>query len=52
MIGFGITLPVLPSYVERLAQAEGATRQAIVMHVALLTAAYPLAQLVFAPPTR
>jgi hypothetical protein len=27
MIGFGITLPVLPFYVERLAQAEGATRQ-------------------------
>lgn len=49
MIGFGITLPVLPFYVERLAQAEGATRQAIVMHVALLTAAYPLAQLVFVP---
>lgn len=49
MIGVGITLPVLPFYVERLAQAEGAPRQAIVMHIALLTAAYPLAQLVFAP---
>ena len=49
MIGFGITLPVLPFYVERLAQAEGATPQAVVMHVALLTAAYPLGQLVFAP---
>ena len=49
MIGFGITLPVLPFYVTRLAQAEGATQQAIVMHVALLTAAYPLGQLVFAP---
>jgi multidrug resistance protein len=49
MIGFGITLPVLPFYVERLAQAEGSTPQAVVMHVALLTAAYPLGQLVFAP---
>ena len=49
MIGFGITLPVLPFYVERLAQAEGATPRAVVMHVALLTAAYPLGQLVFAP---
>ena len=49
MIGFGITLPVLPFYVERLAQAEGATPQTVVMHVALLTAAYPLGQLVFAP---
>ena len=49
MIGFGITLPVLPFYVERLAQAEGATRQAIVLHVTLLTAVYPLGQLAFAP---
>ncbi len=49
MIGFGITLPVLPFYVERLAQAEGTARQAIVMHVTLLTAVYPLGQLVFAP---
>lgn len=49
MIGFGITLPVLPFYVDRLAQAEGATRQDIVMHVTLLTAIYPLGQLVFAP---
>lgn len=49
MIGFGITLPVLPFYVERLAQAEGAVRQSIVMHVTLLTAVYPMGQLVFAP---
>ena len=49
MIGFGITLPVLPFYVERLAQAEGLTRQAIVLHVTLLTAVYPIGQLVFAP---
>jgi DHA1 family multidrug resistance protein-like MFS transporter len=49
MIGFGITLPVLPFYVERLAQAEGVTPQAIVMHVTLLTAVYPMGQLVFAP---
>jgi hypothetical protein len=40
MIGFGITLPVLPFYVERLAQAEGVTPEAIVMHVTLLTAVY------------
>jgi len=49
MIGFGITLPVLPFYVERLAQAEGVTPEAIVMHVTLLTAVYPMGQLVFAP---
>ena len=49
MIGFGITLPVLPFYVERLARNEGATGSSIVMHVTVLTAVYPFAQLVFAP---
>lgn len=49
MIGFGITLPVLPFYVERLALAQGASRQSIVLHVALLTGVYALMQLVFAP---
>lgn len=39
MIGLGITLPVLPFYVERLGQAGGVPREAIVMHVAMLTAA-------------
>jgi len=49
MIGFGITLPVLPFYVERLALAEGATRQSVVIHVGLLTGVYALMQLIFAP---
>ena len=49
MIGFGITLPVLPFYVERLALVGGASRQAIVLHVGLLTGIYPLVQLIFAP---
>ncbi|MDP1857176.1 MAG: MFS transporter [Gemmatimonadaceae bacterium] len=49
MIGFGVTLPVLPFYVERLALAEGATRQSVVMHVGLLTGVYSLMQLIFAP---
>lgn len=49
MIGFGITVPVLPFYVERLALAEGASRQAVVLHVGLLTGVYALMQLVFAP---
>ena len=30
MIGFGITLPVLPFYVERLALRGGASRQSVV----------------------
>ena len=49
MIGFGITLPVLPFYVERLALAGGATRQSIIIHLTLLTGVYALMQLFFAP---
>ena len=49
MIGFGITLPVLPFYVERLALEAGAARQSVVLHVTLLTGVYSLMQLVFAP---
>lgn len=49
MIGLGITMPVLPFYVERLALAEGATSQSVVIHVGLLTGVYALGQLVFAP---
>ena len=30
MIGLGITMPVLPFYVERLALAEGASRESVV----------------------
>ena len=49
MIGFGITLPVLPFYVERLAFAAGAAQASVVVHVTLLTGVYSLMQLVFAP---
>jgi MFS transporter, DHA1 family, multidrug resistance protein len=49
MIGFGITLPVLPFYVERIAIEAGATQQSIVLHVTLLTGVYSLMQLFFAP---
>jgi len=49
MIGLGITMPVLPFYVERLALAEGATRQSVVINVGLLTGVYALMQLIFAP---
>lgn len=48
-IGFGITLPVLPFYTERLALAEGASSGSVGMHVGLLTGVYALMQLVFAP---
>ena len=49
MIGFGITLPVLPFYVERLARTGGASREFVALHVAMLTAVYALVQLFFAP---
>lgn len=49
MIGYGITLPVLPFYTERLAMAEGSSSDSAAIHVGLLTAIYPLMQLVFAP---
>jgi len=49
MIGFGITLPVLPFYVERLALADGASPESVVLHVTLLTGVYSLMLLFFAP---
>ncbi len=49
MVGFGITLPVLPFYVERLALRGGESRQSVVLQVSLLTGVYALMQLVFAP---
>lgn len=48
-IGFGITLPVLPFYAERLALAEGASTNTVGLHVGLLTGIYALMQLLFAP---
>ena len=49
MIGFGITLPVLPFYVERLALSGGSAPQSAALHVGLLTGVYALVQLFFAP---
>lgn len=53
-IGFGITLPVLPFYAERFALANrGATGDtwlgSVTVQVGLLTAIYPLLQLLMAP---
>ena len=49
MISAGITVPVLPFYVERLALAGGGTRRSVVMHVSALTGVYAVMQLIFAP---
>lgn len=48
-IGFGITLPVLPFYAERLALRGRASAADVAMQVAVLTAVYPMVQLIFAP---
>lgn len=49
MIGFGVTVPVLPFFVERLALGVGAPREAVAFHVGALTSAYALTQLGAAP---
>ncbi|GBE01055.1 MAG TPA: MFS transporter [Nitrospirae bacterium] len=49
MIGYGLTLPVLAFYIERLALAEGATAQKAYIHVGLLTGVFALMQFFFAP---
>ncbi len=49
MIGYGLTLPVLTFYIERLALAEGATAQKAYIHVGLLTGIFALMQFFFAP---
>lgn len=48
-IGFGIILPILPFYTERLALAEGISPNSVGFHVGLLTGIYALMQLIFAP---
>ena len=53
-IGFGITLPVLPFYTERFALlsqggAPGGWLRGVTVQVGLLTAVYPLLQLLVAP---
>lgn len=50
-IGFGVTLPVLPFYTERFALRRGGTgwMGSVAVQVGLLTAVYPLLQLLVAP---
>jgi DHA1 family multidrug resistance protein-like MFS transporter len=49
MIGYGLTLPVLAFYIERLALAEGASEQNVFFHVGLLTGIFSFMQFFFAP---
>jgi DHA1 family multidrug resistance protein-like MFS transporter len=47
MLGYGILLPVLPYYTERLALNDNLNTDSINFHIGLLTSIYPLFQLLF-----
>jgi DHA1 family multidrug resistance protein-like MFS transporter len=49
MIGFGVTLPVLPFYARHLHATVGVSRETMAIHISLLTSIYALAQFIFAP---
>lgn len=46
MVGYGVLMPVLPFYTERLS-AGSLSEKAVNFHIGLLTAIYPLAQILF-----
>ena len=47
MTGLGMTLPVLPFYIQKLLAAEGSSSKTVSLHVGLITAAFPLTQFFF-----
>ena len=47
MTGLGMTLPVLPFYIEKLLLSGGISYNTVSLHVGLITAAFPLTQFVF-----
>ena len=49
MVGFGITLPVLPFYIQKLSLAKGISPERLWLHVGLITGSYPLMQFLFSP---
>lgn len=49
MVGYGITLTVLPFYAERIHGLAGIDQRAVAFHIGLLTSVYALAQLVASP---
>lgn len=49
MAGYGVLLPVLPFFVERLALNPGIDKETTInFHIGALTAVYPFFQLIFA----
>ncbi len=49
MIGFGVTLPVLPFYARHLDRTVGVSRETMALHITLLSSIYAFMQLIFAP---
>ncbi len=49
MVGFGITLPVLPFYIKNLSQAQGISSQNLWLHVGLITGIYSFMQFLLSP---
>ena len=49
MVGFGITLPVLPFYIKNLSKAQGISTQYVWVHVGLITGIYPFMQFLLSP---
>jgi DHA1 family multidrug resistance protein-like MFS transporter len=47
MLGYGILLPILPYYTERLALKDDLDPDLINFHIGMLTSIYPLFQLIF-----
>ncbi len=47
MMGFGMTLPVLPFYIEKILSAENILSKTVSFHVGLITGAFPLTQFFF-----
>ena len=49
MTGYGLTLAVLPYFIERMALGAGATGRQVTVHIGFLTGIYALMQFIFAP---
>jgi DHA1 family multidrug resistance protein-like MFS transporter len=49
MIGYGISLPVLPFFMRELAQSQGISPNQLSLHVGAVTAVFAFMQLLFAP---
>ena len=47
LTGFGMTLPILPFYIQKLLAVEGVSSKTVSLHVGLITAAFPFTQFFF-----